>query len=199
MLSIKERQTRLKALGFYSGAIDGIEGKGTKTGYKLLQDKYFIRAKDKDGKYGRNTDILLQSAYNTHNSKHFKLSEFRCHCAGKYCTGYPVVVSKSLVKNLDSIRDKYGAVRIMSGLRCNTWNSKIGGVKGSKHKLGRASDVFVPSLSGTFNGRKELINTWLTLPDSQMGYCKGYMKYKGKASTNYNSKTMGNSTHLQVN
>ena len=49
MLTVRERQEKLKYLGFYTGAIDGIEGVKTKRAYKELQDKYFFRAKDKDG------------------------------------------------------------------------------------------------------------------------------------------------------
>ncbi|MBQ2135410.1 MAG: peptidoglycan-binding protein, partial [Clostridia bacterium] len=64
MLSIKERQTYLKHLGFYFGNIDGIVGPKTKTAYKSLQKTFFIREKDIDGIYGKNTDILLQNAYN---------------------------------------------------------------------------------------------------------------------------------------
>ena len=63
MLTIKERQRLLKAIGYYSGAIDGIEGKNTKAGYKKLQQKYFVRKKDIDGIYGTNTERLLLNVY----------------------------------------------------------------------------------------------------------------------------------------
>lgn len=198
MLNIKERQIRLKALGMYNGAIDGIEGKGTKNGYKLLQNRYFTRARDKDGVYGNNTDILLQCAYNVKDSKHFKLSEFRCHCNGKYCTGYPAVISKELVNNLDCMRDKYGSIGITSGLRCKTWNRLIGGVAGSAHTKGKASDVYNRNMNSTLNLRKQAIEHWLALPNSAMGYCNGYMHWNGRNATGYSSKTMGISLHLQV-
>ena len=63
MLSIKDRQIYLKTLGYYQGAIDEIEGPMTKSAYRTLQNKYFTRSCDKDGVYGKNTDILLQNAY----------------------------------------------------------------------------------------------------------------------------------------
>lgn len=198
MLNVKERQLRLKALGMYNGAIDGIEGAGTKNGYKLLQNRYFTRARDKDGIYGNNTDILLQSAYNTHNSKYFKLEEFRCKCGAKYCTGYPAVVSPSLVNDLDKMREVYGSIGITSGLRCKTWNRLVGGVAGSAHTQGKASDVYNKAMNTTLERRKSAIDKWLTLPNSAMGYCNGYMKWQGRSATNYTSKTMGISLHLQV-
>ena len=64
MLSVKERQERLKYLGYYKGAIDGVEGPKTKRAYLDLQKWGFFRVKDKDGKYGANTEKLLISAYN---------------------------------------------------------------------------------------------------------------------------------------
>jgi peptidoglycan hydrolase-like protein with peptidoglycan-binding domain len=73
MLSIKERQIYLKALGYYLGPIDEIEGPMTKSAYRALQNKYFIRSCDKDGVYGQNNDILLQNAYNFKDSQYFKL------------------------------------------------------------------------------------------------------------------------------
>lgn len=199
MLDIKTRQTYLKELGMYSGAIDGIEGKGTKNGYKLLQNKYFTRARDKDGIYGNNTDILLQSAHNVlHNCKHFTLTEFRCKCGAKYCTGYPAVVDSYLAKDVESMRTKYGAIGITSGLRCKTWNKLVGGVAGSAHTKGKAVDIFNKNISYNLNNRKSAIDYFLTLPNSAMGYCNGYMHWKGSSPRNYKSGTMGISTHLQV-
>ena len=73
MLTIKQRQEYLKYLGFYKGSIDGIEGNLTKSAYRTLQSKYFARKSDIDGKYGRNTDMLLVNAYNVKKyTKNFK-------------------------------------------------------------------------------------------------------------------------------
>ena len=83
LLKVKDRQRCLKALGFYDGAVDGLEGRQTSRAYADLQAKYFIKPDDVDGKYGKNTDILLRSAYNCRNSKYFKLLEFRCKCGGE--------------------------------------------------------------------------------------------------------------------
>lgn len=62
LLSKKKRQQYLQFLGFYKGEIDGKIGPLTKQAYIDLQACYFDRVKDIDGKYGKNTDILLKNA-----------------------------------------------------------------------------------------------------------------------------------------
>lgn len=199
LLDIKTRQKYLKELGFYTGNVDGVVGTLTKQAYKNLQNKYFTRAKDKDGLYGNNTDILLRSAYNFKDVANFKITEFKCKCGGKYCTGYPAVISKSLADNLQVMRNKYGkSITITSGLRCSTYNKQIGGVSGSSHTKGSAADIYISGQSNTHTGRVALVNYWDTLSNAKYAYCNGYMKYVGKSSTVYNSKTMGNATHVNV-
>lgn len=199
LLSIKTRQKYLKELGFYTGEIDGIEGRLTKKAYLGLQTTYFSKKKDCDGVYGKNTDILLRSAYNLKDSQNFELREFRCGCGGKYCTGYPAVVDANLVKNLQKLRSHYEkSVSITSGLRCKIHNSKIGGVKNSSHTKGKAVDIYVNNQSATLDGRKSIVDFWDLLPNSKYAYCNGYMKYVDKKATVYVSKTMGNATHVNV-
>lgn len=200
ILNIKTRQKYLKELGFYTGQIDGLEGPLTKSAYKKLQNKYFTRAKDKDGIYGNNTDILLQSAYNCKNAKYFKLNEFKCGCKGENCTGYPTIIKQSLVSNLDSVRKKYGKpITITSGLRCAIYNRRVGGVSSSDHIKGKACDIYISGgQSSTHSKRVEIVNYWDTLANAKYAYCNGYMKYVGSKSTVYNSKTMGNATHVNV-
>ncbi len=199
LLSKKKRQEYLKALGYYNGKIDGVIGDKTKQAYKDLQDDYFDRSKDRDGKYGNNTDILLRSAYNCRDLKYFKLQEFKCGCDCKYCTGYPVELNRNLVVNLDSMRKHYGkAMRITSGLRCSKHNSKVGGAIGSYHKKGKAVDYNMTGKCTTLNGRKELIKYWdNTFSTARYSYCNGYGIKNGKVSYP-TSKTMGNSVHADV-
>lgn len=171
MLSIRERQTYLKEYGFYTGEIDGKEGKLTKAAYKALQAKYFVRKKDIDGKYGKNTDILLTNLVNVNKyTKNFKLTEFRCNCGGAHCTGYPVYLDINLLKNLQKVRDKFGSVVITSGMRCNKHNKAVGGVSASRHKSGKALDIRV-SISGSEQGRKQVMSYWRTLPNMRYTYC----------------------------
>lgn len=198
LLTVKKRQEYLKTLGFYDGKIDGKEGPLTKKSYKDLQTKYFVRKQDKDGIYGKNTDILLINAYNVYKyCKNFKLEEFACHCKGKYCTGYPDTLSTSLLKNIQLVRNKYGATSITSALRCKTWNSlQKGSSKTSKHLSGRALD-FTNAKTKTLAGRKEAINYWFTLNSPNYAYCNGYSKY-GKTIGYPNTPNMGSSVHGDV-
>ena len=143
LLSKKQRQDYLKYLGFYKGEIDGKIGPLTKQAYIDLQACYFDRKKDIDGKYGKNTDILLRNAYNVkmYAGKHFKLSEFKCGCGRKYCTGYPVVISPTVLIALKFLRHRFGETIVTSGLRCKKYNSKlVGSSKNSRHLLGKAVD-----------------------------------------------------------
>lgn len=88
------------------------------------------------------------TADNCKDFKNFKYSEFKCKCGGRYCNGYPVPFSYELAKNLQNIRSHFGKpLTITSPLRCETWNSKQGGVKNSKHKIGWACDFYIKGVS----------------------------------------------------
>ena len=153
LLSKKKRQEYLKYLGFYNGEIDGKIGPLTKQAYIDLQACYFDRPKDIDGKYGKNTDILLRNAYNVKLlCKDFKLSEFKCGCGRKHCTGYPAVLDPELLDTLQYLRHIFNqSVIITSGLRCKKHNSSlVGSSKTSKHLCGRAVDF-----KGKFTSTKE--------------------------------------------
>lgn len=88
------------------------------------------------------------TADNCKDFKNFKYSEFKCKCGGKYCNGYPVPFSYELAKNLQNIRSHFGKpLTITSPLRCETWNSKQGGVKNSRHKKGWACDFYIKGVN----------------------------------------------------
>lgn len=200
LLSVKKRQEYLKTLGYYKGAIDGKVGPQTKKAYKDLQEDFFTRKKDIDGKYGKNTDILLRSAYNCRDLKYFKLDEFKCGCGTKYCTGYPVELKRDLLLYLDDLRSDYGkSISITSGMRCSKWNSKKGGSSGSRHKSGKAVDIYMyGGQSETHKGRKELVDYWITnYKNARYAYCNGYGRTKSSRSYP-TSNTMGNATHIDI-
>lgn len=180
MLSIKNRQKYLKNLGFYKGKIDGIEGTLTKKAYKALQKKYFERESDIDGIYGNNTEILLRNAERVRlYTKNFKLPEFKCECGGKYCTGYPSLLSISLLKYIQKLRNRYGVMYVTSGIRCTSYNTSVGGIRGSKHTLGKAIDFYTSYSNKSFSNRKRIID-WYANNCSSMNYayCDGYARYK---------------------
>lgn len=180
MLSIKERQEHLKYLGFYNGKIDKVEGAKTREAYKRLQSKYFTRKKDIDGLYGTNTERLLISAYRVKkHTKNFKLEEFKCECGGKWCTGFPDTLKVDLLKNLQKLRNKYGSLTITSGLRCTTYNSNIGGIRGSKHTQGKATDWYTSYTTKSFANRKSAIDWYIKNCSSvNYAYCDGYGRTK---------------------
>lgn len=199
ILSIKKRQQYLKNLGFYKAKLDGIEGIKTKDAYRKLQKKYFIRSKDIDGIYGNNTDKLLINAEMVRKyTKNFKLNEFKCECNGKYCTGYPTFLNVNLLKYTQKLRNKYGSLIITSGLRCTRYNSLIGGIRGSKHTLGKAIDWYTPYTSKSFNNRKKAINWYANnCINMNYSYCNGYARTKYRKE--YPSvPTMYNSIHCDV-
>lgn len=199
MLSIKQRQEKLKYLGYYKGKIDGKVGRLTKSAYKKLQNDYFFRAKDKDGIYGKNTDILLNCVYNVkYYTTNFdiKKDKLYCRCKGKYCTGYPAIMNVNMLKNLQGIRDKYGATTVTSMLRCSKWNKLQGGSTFSRHKSGKAVD-FRNSKCNTLNGRKEEIDYWMTFDKSRYSYCNGYYRNGSKKGTK-KASSMGTSIHGDV-
>lgn len=188
LLTVKERQTHLKALGFYAGRVDGLEGVQTSKAYADLQAKYFSRPQDVDGKYGRNTDNLLRSAVACKDSRYFKLSEFRCKCGGKYCTGYPAALDANLVKGLNALRARVGtSLSITSGMRCTKWNSIQGGASGSRHRLGKAADIKGAATSSKA-GRLNVKTIWMSQKGARYTYC-------ADDSTKYK---MGTSVHVDV-
>lgn len=79
-------------------------------------------------------------------TKHFKPSEFTCHCCGEV---HPDGMAPELFESLEELRDLLGGrpIKIMSGYRCPRHNSKVGGARNSQHLHGRAADVIVPACS----------------------------------------------------
>lgn len=203
MLTIKKRQTYLKELGYYSGKVDGIEGKLTKEAYLKLQKDYFVRKKDIDGIYGKNTDILLQNAYNVKKyCKNFTLKEFRCKCidnkAKCFCTGYPALLNTHLLKYIQEIRNDYGATTITSGMRCQKYNDSLkGSSKTSKHITGKAVDFYNWKGCKNHTTRKETINKVIRKLYMSYAYCDGYARTKLK-TTYPNADNMGNEIHINV-
>lgn len=167
----EQKQCLLKYLGYYKGKIDGIFGKLSREATTEFQ-KGFGGIKV-DGIAGEETEKALRHAVcygmptreetepetdtdtGTDTStgswwdeiKHFKRSEFRCKCGGKYCDGFPVEPSEGMVRILDKIRDHYDVpFSPNSAIRCKTHNANVGGVANSQHLTGRAADITVPGV-----------------------------------------------------
>ena len=195
MLSIKTRKKYLKNLGFYNGKIDNKNTADYRKAVLNLQKKYFPK-KYVDGIYGNQTEILLRNAERIRlYTKNFKLEEFKCECGGKYCTGYPKLISIRLLKNLQAVRTKFGVTINTSGLRCETYNnSLVGSVRGSKHTKGKAVDIYISKYSG-LNGRKKVIDYYIKLTGSNYAYCNGYYRTKWSKGS-VNAPNMVSSIHI---
>ena len=78
-------------------------------------------------------------------TKNFSFAEFACSCGQcSFVDGYQI--DRKLVRDLQAIRDHLGkAIKINSGLRCDSHNRSVGGVSGSYHLTGRAADIHCTS------------------------------------------------------
>lgn len=78
----------------------------------------------------------------THASPHFTWAALECKCGCET----PVSVRAELIKlarNLELMRRKYGRpIQVISGYRCPSYNTKIGGASNSQHMYGKAADLY---------------------------------------------------------
>lgn len=83
------------------------------------------------------------------NIKYFSRHEFHCKC-GRYCNGFPAEPNRLLIEQADIVREHFGApVFVSSGVRCRQHNANVGGVDGSRHRLGKAMDFRVEGKSAS--------------------------------------------------
>lgn len=149
-----------------------------------FQKKYFP-AHEQDNVMGSKTLTAVECYKNFSGIRHFKMEEFKCKCGGKHCTGYPAVIDRQLIKNLDYLReDSKAPIKVISGLRCEIHNKEVGGASGSRHKTGKAADIQSPALTPTKSKRKALVKRWKTFKKNRFAYS--------------DSGNMGKSVHLDV-
>ena len=179
----KKIKTGLKTLGYFDGPINSYVTPEYTAAVLKFQQKAFKRKEDQDGKGGNDTLIAVQTFVNFKDIKYFEPTEFRCNCG--HCTGYPAVIDKQLLKNLDSLRKQYGAIQITSGVRCKWKNSRLSGSSStSRHMKGKAADVYNAKMTGTKAKRNALIKKWYTMPKANYSYA--------------NTPNMGNAVHVDV-
>ena len=185
LLKESKRKNYLKLLG-YEYTTEGI--------YKF-QKKYFPAAYV-DGKYGKQTDILLRHCYNVKMyAPHFKPEDFKCGCGGRHCTGYPTWMKQETLRQLERIRLYTGnPITITCGLRCRRYNASLGGsVSNSRHLEGRAVDFYCKGFTGTLSERRKAV-AWLSrCPWHNYTYGNG----AGSAGA-VNAPYMGNALHTDV-
>ena len=161
-MTIKQRQCLLYYLGYYVGEIDGSWGTLSKTAtrafkqdFGLSDDSVVDESTEKAlahavcyGMPAKNveTDKNVGSKTGTFwdEIKHFKKSEFKCKCGGKYCKGYPEEPKEKLIRIADKVRNHFGKpMTVSSGVRCKQHNANVGGVSNSRHLSGKAMDFCV--------------------------------------------------------
>lgn len=157
VLSAKEYQTYLKAIGLYTKGIDGIVGNGTK---KAIYQFNTIFLNNKSDIYIEETDRLLRIIYETYSKspymkdsdwqyfKNFKKTEYKCP---KWCNGYPHEIAFRLVMANQYARNTHmKSVNISSGARCQKHNDELkNSTKNSKHLVGQASDNGISGVSAS--------------------------------------------------
>ena len=122
--------------------VDGLAGTQTNEATAVWQAAHGLAA---DGIAGPLTRAAMEAEVKDFwdGIKHFTREEFACKC-GKHCNGYPVEMQRKVVEVADRAREHFGAAaHVSSGLRCEKHNKAVGGVFGSRHKLGKAMDFRV--------------------------------------------------------
>lgn len=187
LLSVKKRKEFLRELGYSYTSKD----------IKRFQKCYFTRSKDIDGKYGKNTDILLRHCYNVQMyAPHFRPEEFKCECGGRYCTGYPTWMKKDILVLIEGIRLHYGKpVTVTCGLRCKRYNAQLNGsIANSLHCKGRAIDFYQAGVTDTLQHRKRSISWIKKQKNCDYIYGDGINVYGNHIVAPY----MGNALHVDI-
>ena len=161
-MTVKQIQHLLAYLGYYTGPVDGIWGDLSLESTKQFQQNYGGLLVD--GIPGTETQAALKQAVVNgvlsevtedgggfwNQIRYWCREEFRCHCGGKYCDGFPAEPDRILVELVEDLRMKAGRpAHASSGLRCPAWNTIQGGVANSRHLTGKALDFYIEGLSGT--------------------------------------------------
>ena len=165
-MTVKQKQCLLTFLGYDTGGVDGIWGKKSQNALECCQEDLDIPA---SGHWNQETENAVLEAVYTYDDgpveedeadisvgdkssptgnfwdeiEFFTPEEMKCKCGGKYCDGYPHEIQPLLMQILDRARRWSGhPIKVISGLRCEKWNSIQGGVANSQHKYGEAVDVY---------------------------------------------------------
>ena len=157
-MTVRQIQHLLAYLGNYSASVDGVWGTQSSNAAVRFQKDY--GGLTVDGIVGEQTQAALKQAVADgmpqkqesgfwEHIRYWNREEFRCHCGGKYCDGFPAEPDKTLVQLVDDLREAAGRPgHASSGVRCTVWNQIQGGVANSRHLSGKALDFSIEGLSG---------------------------------------------------
>ena len=160
-MTVSQIQHLLAYLGYYTSHVDGIWGSQSEAATSRFQQDYGNLSVD--GIAGKLTQEALKQAVADgmpernqeedsfwDNIQYWTREEFRCHCGGKYCNGFPTEPDQTLVELVNDLREIAGRpAHASSGLRCTVWNRIQGGVSNSRHLSGKALDFSVEGFSGS--------------------------------------------------
>lgn len=187
LLTVNERKAIFKKLGYTYD----------KKGIAAIQKEYMLRKKDVDGEYGKDTDNMLRTVWNTRVlTKNFSPKEFRCDCGGRFCCGFPDYMKSNELKHIQKIRTHYGKpITITQGLRCKQRNKELrGSVVNSGHLKGRAVDFYQQGITDTLAHRKKSIKYIKSLPNHKFTYGNGV----DSNGYRYPASYMGNALHTET-
>lgn len=150
----RQKQNLLQYLGYYLSAPDGIWGAKSKAATRAFQAGWGLPV---SGVFDGQTEAKIRQVIGEGKEPeppdwwqavpHFRREEFRCPCG--VCGGFPAEPEEKLVRLAEQVRVAYGApVLISSGVRCPAHNAAVGGVKNSRHLLGKAMDFRVENVAG---------------------------------------------------
>ena len=156
----KQKQCLLCYLGYYEGQIDGIWGPKSRSAMASFCAAYRVEE--------NNTEALRKAVAENDwwkSIRYFKAEEFACKC-GKYCTGYPSEMNRTIVELADGARVHFGRPGIVvSGLRCQRHNANVGGVSNSRHLHGKAVDLKIQGIKA-----QDLLSYILKQPTVRYAY-----------------------------
>lgn len=173
-LLVKTRKQVMKDYGFYEGKVDSKKDTAYRKALKKVNKKY-LPSKFHTDLYYKETDIVLRNLrrLKQNDIRYFELTEFKCNCKGKYCSGYPGVLNARLLINLDMMREEIGPMTITSGMRCQEYNDSLeGSVSASYHlpSKGHKAADFCAEVTKDKKGRDEVKKLWKTYPKAGYTY-----------------------------
>ena len=175
-----ELQARLKQLGYYDDAIDGLYGKNTGMAWAEFKADNWLGETDKIS--GASAKLLVGKTFQVVNidwrnpsqkiSKYFTVREVTKGDSARVPTDKTVINNiLKLATKLDEIREQWGKpIGVTSWYRPPAINRAVGGARGSQHINGSAADIY-PIGGNIFEFQK-----WL---DARWNMALGYGAKKG--------------------
>ena len=126
----------------------------------------------------------------------FRKNEFACP---RYCNGFPSEVAYSLLEVMQNLRNKYGAIQVNSGVRCQQFNDELAGsVTDSDHVIGLACDWRFDSHIFSEAEKNEIMQYIRTLPNVNYTYSNQTNMFNGIHVSVYPTYEKANITKFEI-